>query len=264
MPALFLDVVFMDNLLQFSVLGMGVAFVDTDMAEAHGYVDCDMNSDLLPPRLRRRMSSATRLALAAGERACKDANVELNSMPSVFASIVGEIKITDVLCRNIAEKNLPISPTQFHNSVHNTAAGYWSIVTKNQHASQAIGAGENTLMMGMLECHCQLQISADKVLLICYEESAPEPLVMGEQISDCAVAFLLGRATEGQDLVSIYQDESEQGNRGQDDDGGDSSSWSAVAKALAFAKLIRNQNSEDVFPVSTVADGWFAKVEHGA
>ena len=254
MPVLFLDVVRMDNLLQFSVLGMGAAFVDSDMADEHGFVDCDMNSDLLPPRLRRRMSAATRLALAAGERACKDANAELNSMPSVFASIVGEIKITDVLCRNIAENNLPISPTQFHNSVHNTAAGYWSIVTKNSHASQAIGAGENTLVMGLLECHCQLQMSAEKVLLICYEESAPEPLVVGNQVSDCAVAFLLGRVTKGQSVVSIYQDDGE----------GESQSWSAVAKALDLTKLIQNQNKETIVPISTVVDGWCAKVEHGA
>lgn len=250
MQALFLGVVIMSNTFKFSVLGIGAAFVDLDMAEMHGFVESDMNSELLPPRLRRRMSSATRLALVAGERACKDAVVDISSIPSVFASIVGEIKITDTLCRNIAEKRLPISPTQFHNSVHNTAAGYWSMITKNRHATQAIGAGENTLVMGLLESHCQLQMTTEQILLICYEEMAPEPLVTGEQVSDCAVAFLLGRAKDGEDAIGIYQGGCGSVNQ----------SWSAVAKALALAETIRKQDSQQPLSISTVEEGWCARI----
>ncbi|MDX8378026.1 MAG: beta-ketoacyl synthase chain length factor [Mariprofundales bacterium] len=244
----------MINTFQFSVLGIGVAFINLDMAETYGFAESDMNSALIPSRLRRRMSSATRLALAAGERACKDAGVNVSSMPSVFASIVGEIKITDTLCRNIVAKKLPISPTQFHNSVHNTAAGYWSMVTKNQHATQAIGAGENTLVMGLLESHCQLQMTTEQVLLVCYEEKAPEPLVTGEQISNCAVAFLLGRVKDGEDYISLYQGGCGFVNQ----------SWSAVAKALTLAKTIRDLNVQQPLSISTAKDGWCAKVVKGA
>ncbi len=242
--------------MRFSVLGVGTSFVESAMAETHGFADCDMNSQLLSPRLRRRMSSATRLALTAGERACADANVDVSSVPSVFASIAGEIKVTDTLCRNIAGRDFPLSPTQFHNSVHNTAAGYWSMVTKNKHAAQALGAGENTWVMGLLESCCQLRSLTDKVLLICYEEAAPEPLVMGEQISDCAVAMLLGIPSDKKRSVCIYQQRVEHA-------GASTELWSPVSAALALAKAVRHPQNSSKLPISSTAHGWYAEVVHG-
>lgn len=242
----------MTQTLNFSVLGMGVAFVDLEQAVAYGFSDCDMNSDLLPPRLRRRMSHATRLALSAGERACLDAGVGLDSLPSVFASIAGEIKITDVLCRAIAEHNLPVSPTQFHNSVHNTAAGYWSIATNNRHESQAIGAGENTLIMGLLESVCQLQVTANKVLLICYDEQTPEPLLKDRQLSDCAVAFVLGKPMTSETHIKVFQHDAELELHNH--------SGSVMEKALAFAAMVRNKDSSVSVPLSQFDERWLAEL----
>jgi len=245
----------MDNTIQFSLLGVGTAFSDSAMAKSYGFSGCDMNSQLASPRLRRRMSSATRLALAAGERACADANIDVSSVPSVFASVAGEIKVTDTLCRNIATRDFPLSPTQFHNSVHNTAAGYWSMVTKNRHAAQALGAGEDTWVMGLLDCYCQLQMTTDKVLLICYEETVPEPLLMGEQIADCAVAMLLSMPSDKKRSVRIYQEDHE-------DVGGVIKSYSPLSAALDVAKAVYHQQNESKLAISSVTEGWYAEVLH--
>ena len=48
-------------------------------------------------------------------------------LASVFATTHGDLAITDYLCANLLESPLHTSPTRFHNSVHNAAAGYWCI-----------------------------------------------------------------------------------------------------------------------------------------
>ena len=70
---------------------------------------------------RCRTNSATRIAISAARRATANNG---RSPPAIFISTLGEMQITDTLYNAIAHQNYPLSPTQFHNSVHNTAAGY--------------------------------------------------------------------------------------------------------------------------------------------
>ncbi len=69
-----------------------------------------------------------------------------------------------------------ISPTKFHNSVHNAAAGYWTIGTGCRKASTALAAARASFAEALLEAAVQATTDADPVLLVCYDVEARGPL----------------------------------------------------------------------------------------
>ena len=84
---------------------------------------------LLAPTERRRAPDTVALALEVAARACEAAGRSPAQLRSVFASTYGDLGISDYMCATLAGTPTLISPTKFHNSVHNAAAGYWSIGT---------------------------------------------------------------------------------------------------------------------------------------
>ena len=78
---------------------------------------------LLAPNERRRAPDTVALALEVALAACTDAGRDPAMLPSVFASTHGDLGITDYMCATMAGDPRAISPTKFHNSVHNAAAG---------------------------------------------------------------------------------------------------------------------------------------------
>jgi len=179
------------------VLGYGVSFEQQEVAQAMGFETADMQTTLLPPRLRRRTSIATKTAFAAAERACTAAALEPSELAVIFTSCLGEAAVTDQLCRDIASQSFPLSPTKFHNSVHNTASGYWSIAVGSKHPAMAMGGYQDSFALGLLEAWSQLHTVEKQVLLVCYEET-PSPLLLPDnQWAACASAFVLGSKQEG-------------------------------------------------------------------
>jgi hypothetical protein len=180
------------------ITGTGISFHDPDKAIEFGYQGCDMQTGLLPPSLKRRTSVATKTAFAAAERACTSACIKPSALPTIFTSSLGEIEVTDRLCSDIGHGNYPLSPTRFHNSVHNTASGYWSIAVGSTHPAMAMSGYEDSLALGLLEAWSQLQCITDQLLLVCYEEMPPELLLPDNDWFGCAVAFVLSnRAGSG-------------------------------------------------------------------
>src|SRR5215813_2445524 len=94
----------------------------------------------LPPAERRRTGRVVKLALAVGLEATSRAGLDPASLPAVFASSGGDGHNCHEICQALSLEERLISPTRFHNSVHNAAAGYWSIATGSQIASNAICA----------------------------------------------------------------------------------------------------------------------------
>jgi hypothetical protein len=92
-----------------------------------------------------------------------------------------------------AERHL--SPTRFHNSVHNAAAGYWGIATGATPASNALCAYDASFAAGLLEALTQVAVERIPVLLIAYDASYPEPLHRHRPIADAfGVALVLAPA----------------------------------------------------------------------
>lgn len=132
--------------------------------------------DLLPARESRRTPLLVRLALEVAVQACRENGVAPAQVMSVFASAMGDIEITDYMCRTLAAAQPMLSPTRFHNSVHNAAAGYWSIGTGNRRASTAVAAHDATFAMALLEAAALAESEGGIVLLDICDVAAPPVL----------------------------------------------------------------------------------------
>jgi len=185
------------------ILGYGISFQDAKVADTLAYEQADMQTSLLPPRLRRRTSVATKMAFAAAERACKYAAIDPSTLPVIFTSALGEAAITDQLCHDIAKQNFPLSPTKFHNSVHNTASGYWSIAVGSKHPAMAMAAYKDSFALALLEAWSQLHTVEKHVLLVCYEEKASDILLPDNTWEACATAFVLSTGAVGHHGLSM-------------------------------------------------------------
>ena len=97
-------------------------------------------------------------------------------LPAVFSSTQGDIEITDYMCSTLATAPHELSPTKFHNSVHNAAVGYWSIATGCRAPSTALSAWIRSVGAGLLEAALQVADSAAPVLLVAYDAAATSAL----------------------------------------------------------------------------------------
>jgi len=131
---------------------------------------------LLAPTERRRAPDTVSIALEVAVRACEKANVDPKQLPSVFASTDGDLAINDYMCETLARTPTLISPIRFHNSVHNAAAGYWSIGTGCHEPYTALTAYQDTFGEGLLEALSQAACDDRAVLLVAYDIEARGPL----------------------------------------------------------------------------------------
>lgn len=151
---------------------------------------------LLAPNERRRAPDTVALAIEAASQACRAANCEPSEVRSVFASTYGDLAISDYLCATLAATPTLLSPTKFHNSVHNAAAGYWTIGTRSRAAYTAISAGADTFAAGLLEAATQLICDEGPVLYVCYDIETQGPLAtMISSRGLLAAALVLDTAT---------------------------------------------------------------------
>lgn len=131
---------------------------------------------LLPPNERRRAPDSVAVALDVALAACTAAGRDPKSLPSVFASMHGDLAITDYMCSTLADQPTAVSPIRFHNSVHNAAAGYWTIGAGAMEPATSISAFDATFAQGLVEACAQLATGAEAVLLVAYDSASAGPL----------------------------------------------------------------------------------------
>lgn len=124
---------------------------------------------LLAPNERRRAPDSVALALEVAQAACAMAGREPSTLASVFASTYGDLAITDYICGTLAGAPETLSPTKFHNSVHNAAAGYWTIGAGCMAATTAVSAYDCSFAQGLLEAAAQSRESGGPVMLVAYD-----------------------------------------------------------------------------------------------
>jgi hypothetical protein len=162
---------------------------------------------LLPPNERRRAPESVAVALEVAQAACVAAGCDPKTLPSVFASTHGDLGITDYMCTTLAEDPAAISPIRFHNSVHNAAAGYWTIGNGCLAATTAISAAEASFAQGLVEALCQLACGEQAVLLAAFDTRATGPLAAVSR-SDGLLggALVLTRDGRGPQLAARIED----------------------------------------------------------
>lgn len=147
---------------------------------------------LLPPAERRRASRVVKLSLALGLEAVAHAGADAATLATVFSASGADGHNCHALCEQLATDDRQISPTRFHNSVHNAAAGYWGIATGAMAPCQVLCAYDASFGAGLLDALAQVALARQPVLLIAYDSEYPEPLHAKRPVPDCAgVALLL-------------------------------------------------------------------------
>jgi len=146
----------------------------------------------LPPAERRRTGATVKLAISVAQQAVADAGVDPITLPAVFSSSGGDGLICHEICETLASADRQLSPTRFHNSVHNAAAGYWSLATGATAASTALCAHDGSFAAGLLEALAIVAVERVPVLLSAYETHYPQPLHAKRPLPDSfAVALVL-------------------------------------------------------------------------
>jgi hypothetical protein len=159
---------------------------------------------LLPPAERRRAGRVVKLAIAVAREAAAHAGIDPANLASVFASSGGDGDNCHELCAALAQQEREVSPTRFSNSVHNAAAGYWSIATAANYQYTALCAFDASFGAGLLEALAQVTVDGEPVLLVAYDTEYPEPLHAKRPVPDAfGVALVLTPARRPDSLAHI-------------------------------------------------------------
>lgn len=159
-----------------------------------------LRPDILKSNERRRTTNTIKLAIQATQDLSPDYPLD-GDISAVFASSDGDLDIVDCICSALTMPEKPVSPTQFHNSVHNAPAGYWSIGTGFLGAATSIGALNGSFASGLLEAATHAMAHDSSVLLVSYDWPPPDAMsTYFDTKFPFAVAILL--SLDGEDALA--------------------------------------------------------------
>ncbi|MGQ0578708.1 MAG: beta-ketoacyl synthase chain length factor [Betaproteobacteria bacterium] len=164
------------------VLGPGLAGWEAARPALAGlapYVPADLvlpRFEALPAAERRRVGLVVKLSISVGLQALEQAARPGDAVPTVFTSSGGDGDVINEICTMLAGSDRLISPTRFHNSVHNAPSGYWGIASGSRAPSTSLCAFDWSFAAGLIEAATQVNIDHECVLLIAYDLPYPEPL----------------------------------------------------------------------------------------
>lgn len=164
-------------------------------------------SDMLPAAERRRAGVPIKLALTVGQEAFLQAGRDTKTAATVFTSSGGDNDNVHAINGILATAPREVSPTRFHNSVHNAAAGYWCIAAGSHEPSTSLCAYDASFVAGLLESATQVIVDDAVVALVAYDHCYPEPLHTVRPItSSFGMALILTSRQTEKSLASIEVD----------------------------------------------------------
>ena len=125
--------------------------------------------EIIPANERRRSPLAVRAAVETSWQALQQSGLASADVACVFGSGLGDTEITDYMCRVLTTAEKQLSPTKFHNSVHNAAAGYWTISTGCMKSANSIAAYQDTVGACLLEAMIQSVQHNEPVLITVFD-----------------------------------------------------------------------------------------------
>lgn len=146
--------------------------------------------DFVPAMQRRRLSPFAKMALLVANKSVKGIK---KNLPIVFSSRHGDLAKTSKLLADLADKNA-LSPTAFGLSVHNAIPSLFSILTNNKQAINAISAGQDSFMMGLIDVYSRLKSGLAKEILFIHADQKLTDTYLGfqdEQQLSHAIAMLI-------------------------------------------------------------------------
>ncbi len=154
----------------------------TDWPQLRGLLQSPVDGDLppaanpspqvIPANERRRAPLPVKMAVEVSWQALQQAGLSAADVACVFGSGLGDTEITDYMCRELTTELKQLSPTKFHNSVHNAAAGYWTISSGCMKSANSIAAYEDTAALALLEGAIQCVQQDEPVLVTLFDTPA--------------------------------------------------------------------------------------------
>ena len=148
----------------------------------------------LRPAERRRATAVTRWALDVAHEALGD--TPHSDVTSIFTSSGGEVEVIHGIFEQLACQDRRLSPTAFHNSVHNAAAGYWSIASGSRRSADSLCAFDDSFGTGLGEALLRCISGERNVLLIAVDLP---PLFPISEFRPVTQPFALGLLLNGSD-----------------------------------------------------------------
>lgn len=123
----------------------------------------NLNTKELVPAmiLRRRLTNASKLVIELMSK------IDFRDGRIIYGTSFGELLSTSNILNAILKEDI-LSPTDFQNSVYNTAVSYASILLKNTSEILTISSGEKTSLK-VLKVGAIKALDGDELLLICCE-----------------------------------------------------------------------------------------------
>lgn len=216
--------------------------------------------EVIPANERRRAPLPVRLAVEASSQACAHADIDPGQLACVFVSGLGDTQLTDYMCKVLAGENKALSPTKFHNSVHNAAAGYWTISTNCMQAANSVAGFDESVSLTLMEALVQAQAERRALLLTFYD--APSSPVLKELLKNehsFAVSIIIAPSDLDIARANTAAPELSASVIEQISDWPDGS-WSGdlatcyvtnpMARILPFLELLTSQRKELTMPLS--------------
>lgn len=143
---------------------------------AQNSVESLTTKELVPQMIiRRRLTQGSKLSIELISKLNAKGDERV-----ICGSSFGELPTTASILNALYKKE-PISPTDFQNSVYNTAISYFSILNKNKSEMLTISSGDETSLK-VLRAGALKAIDGDELILICFETLNIENI---EQVNKC-------------------------------------------------------------------------------
>lgn len=171
----------------------------------------------IPPLMRRKLGSTDRLALDSMLEVFEEGFEEI-----VFSSRFGEIDRLKTIISQYQEFD-EVSPAQFSASVHNYAAGFFTLYKKLNIPYFALSSGENSISAGLVKSVISknsriLFVYADEVSVACSINKSgegakyifnPEKKGQNENEYESFIAFLEGKSPKFVTVFGTFEREVE-------------------------------------------------------
>lgn len=173
------------------------------IADASWYDNSPITLQWVAPMQRRRMTAFSKMVLHSAYQVTQQH--QHDQLAAVFSSRHGDLHKTANLLIDIINKQ-ELSPTGFGLSVHNAAAGLFSIIKNNTSAMNAIAAGAESFMCALIEAYVRLNEGDEKMMLVVHtDEVLPQiySQFADEQQVTHSIALLMRLPKAGEHYFSL-------------------------------------------------------------
>jgi hypothetical protein len=151
---------------------LSALLLQTTPQDESAFITSTPKPEVIPANERRRAPLPVKAAVDVSWQALQQSGIASSEVACVFGSGLGDTEITDYMCRVLTTAEKQLSPTKFHNSVHNAAAGYWTISTHCMKSANSIAAYHMTAGLAMLEAMTQCVLHNEPVLITLFDTAA--------------------------------------------------------------------------------------------